>query len=105
MNKAGAKSWPITTFSYLYIRKDLTALGRSGAAVKAFAEFILSEEGQNMPEQFGFKPVPESIVTMGREVSGAGWPRVDRAWFQHLRRKYDESLSNLAFNFNLRSYI
>jgi len=87
-------------------RKDLTALGRSGAAVKAFAEFILSEEGQAMPEQFGFKPVPKSIVTMGTNVSGAGSPRVDRPRLvsvQHLKRRYEESLSNLAFNFNLRS--
>ena len=30
--------------------------------------------------------------------------RVDRAWFQRLKLKYDEPLSNFAFNFNLRLY-
>jgi len=31
-------------------------------------------------------------------------PQVDRAWFQRLALKCDESLSNFAFNFNLRRY-
>jgi len=30
--------------------------------------------------------------------------QVDRAWFQRLKPKYDEQLSTLAFNFNLRRY-
>ena len=28
----------------------------------------------------------------------------DRAWFQHLKLKHDEQLSNFAFNFNLHPY-
>ena len=28
----------------------------------------------------------------------------ERAWFQRLKVKYDEALSNSAFNFNLRRY-
>jgi hypothetical protein len=31
-------------------------------------------------------------------------PRVDRYWFQRLKLKYDEPLSNFAFTFNLRIY-
>ena len=64
MNKAGDSTWPITTFSYLYIRKDLTSLGRSGAAVKAFAEFVLSPEGQSMVSEFGFTGVPDNILAI-----------------------------------------
>ena len=30
--------------------------------------------------------------------------RVERAWFRRLTLKYDEPLSNFAFNFNLRRY-
>ena len=30
--------------------------------------------------------------------------RVDRSWSQRLKLKYDELLSNFAFNFNLRRY-
>ena len=66
MNKKGATTWPITTFSYLYIRKDLTALGRSGAAVKAFAEFVISKEGQAMVPEFGFDGVPENVLNIAR---------------------------------------
>jgi len=31
--------------------------------------------------------------------------RIDRAWYRRLKLKYDEPLSNFAFNFNLRHYI
>ena len=31
--------------------------------------------------------------------------RIDRAWLQHLKLKYDEPLSNFAINFNLCPYI
>jgi len=65
MNKAGAKAWPIVTFSYLYIRKDLTALGESGALVKAFAQMVLSPAGQKMVPEFGFSPVPETLRAAG----------------------------------------
>ena len=34
-----------------------------------------------------------------------GCPRVDRAWCQRLKLKYDEPLSSFAFNFNLRHYV
>ena len=64
MNKAGDSTWPITTFSYLYIRKDLTSLGRSGAAVKAFAEFVVSKEGQSMVPEFGFSKVPDNVLAI-----------------------------------------
>ena len=66
MNKGGDKTWPITTFSYLYIRKDLTSLGRSGAAVLAFAEFVISKEGQAMVPEFGFTGVPENVITLAK---------------------------------------
>ena len=32
-------------------------------------------------------------------------PRLDRVWFEFLTLKYDEALTNFAFNFNLRRYI
>jgi elongation factor 3 len=33
-----------------------------------------------------------------------GWPQADHAWFQRLKLKHSEPLSNFAFNFNLRRY-
>ena len=64
MNKPGALTWPITTFSYLYVRKDLTSMGRSGAAVKAFAQFLLSDEGQAMLPEFGFYGVSSAVKAL-----------------------------------------
>ena len=40
----------------------------------------------------------------GRCRLSPGSPRVDRAWFQRLKLKYDVPLSNFAFNFNLQPY-
>jgi ABC-type phosphate transport system substrate-binding protein len=61
----GEKTWPITAFSYMFIRKDLTSLGRSGPAVKAFAEMVLSTEGQAMLPDFGANAVPAAIIAKG----------------------------------------
>ena len=61
----GEKTWPIVAFSYLFIRKDLTNTGRTGPAIKAFAEIVLSAEGQGMLEEFGFEPVPAAIIAKG----------------------------------------
>ena len=41
---------------------------------------------------------------VGRCMLTPGWTRVGRAWFQRLKLKYDEPLSNVAFSFNLRRY-
>jgi hypothetical protein len=32
------------------------------------------------------------------------WPKLDRAWIQRVKLKYDESLSSFAYNFNMRRY-
>ena len=57
----GAQTWPITAFSYIFLRKDLTSFGRSGPAIKAFVEMVLSEEGQKWLPDFGFAAVPSEI--------------------------------------------
>ena len=65
LDLGGANTWPITAFSFMFIRKDLTSLGRSGPAVKAFAEMVLSPEGQGMLPQFGANAVPDAIIAKG----------------------------------------
>ena len=65
LDLGGEKTWPITAFSFMFIRKDLTSLGRSGPAVKAFAEMVLSTEGQAMLPDFGANAVPASIIEKG----------------------------------------
>jgi len=44
-------------------------------------------------------------ITVGRCRLTPVCPRIDRAWFQHLKLNDDEALSNSAHKFNLRRYI
>ena len=53
---------------------------------------------------------PDAMI-QGMRGRVVGWctlnpveARVERYWFQRLKLKYDELLSNFAFNFNLRHY-
>jgi ABC-type phosphate transport system substrate-binding protein len=68
MNQPGATTWPICTFSYLYLRKDMTdaSLLHTGPLVKAFAEFVLSAEGQGMVPEFGFNGIPASLLASAK---------------------------------------
>ena len=45
MNAAGDDTFPICTFSYLYIHKSM-ADSESARLLQAFATFVLSDEGQ-----------------------------------------------------------
>jgi len=79
MNQAGPVTWPICTFSYLYIKKDMSGWSgdeaKTAALVKAFAQFVLSEEAQDMLPEFGFVGLPPAILTKARTaVSGIQVP-------------------------------
>lgn len=93
LNQAGDNTWPISTFSYMYIRQDMSTaldginpgLNTDGATnpidkdtawlVKAFAEFVLSEEGQDMLPDFGFVKMPTSLLTKAKtELARVTWP-------------------------------
>merc|ERR1719487_1988647 len=59
----GAKTWPITMWSYVYVRKDLSNLDpRTAGLLKAFLEYTLSAEGQDSATEFGFSKVPPEIL-------------------------------------------
>jgi len=47
----------------------------------------------------------EEYIMVGRCRLTVSNPSRKRAWFQQLKLKCDEPLSNFAFNFNLRRYI
>ena len=72
MNQAGSITWPICTFSYLYIKKDMSSWSgeeaKTAALVKAFAQFVLSEEAQAMLPEFGFVGLPPAILTKARSA-------------------------------------
>ena len=66
LNAPGVNTWPIVTFSYIYINTNLTSEGQSGALAKAFVEFLLSDECQNSEDghlhEFGFKPLSSDLL-------------------------------------------
>lgn len=64
-NQAGTTTWPIVAISYIYLRKDLTAMGEKACLLKAFIEFILSAEGQKLLPAFGAVGVPQSVKDLG----------------------------------------
>lgn len=72
MDQAGPITWPICTFSYLYIKKDMSSWSgeeaKTAALVKAFAQFVLSEEAQAMLPEFGFVGLPADILTKARSA-------------------------------------
>lgn len=83
MDQAGDTTWPICTFSYMYIRKDMSQWddGPKAALVKAFAQFVLSDEGQGMLPDFGFKGIPTSLRTSARtQVDAISLPSGQTAW-------------------------
>eukprot|EP01130_Rhizamoeba_saxonica_P002365 TRINITY_DN12185_c0_g1_i1.p1 TRINITY_DN12185_c0_g1~~TRINITY_DN12185_c0_g1_i1.p1 ORF type:complete len:824 (-),score=194.20 TRINITY_DN12185_c0_g1_i1:45-2516(-) len=62
LNMDGENTWPITLFTYVYVRRDLTGLGESASLLVAFLEYALSESSQNtMDEVFGFVQLPTAV--------------------------------------------
>eukprot|EP01047_Picozoa_sp_COSAG01_P039189 COSAG01_NODE_3223_length_6394_cov_10.166005_4_plen_823_part_01 len=66
--------WPIVAISYLFVEKDLTRMGETGAAVKAFLEYSMSSEtgyssskgGQLFASDFSFVKLPDNLITLNK---------------------------------------
>jgi phosphate ABC transporter phosphate-binding protein len=65
-NQNGATAWPIVAISYVYVRKDLTALGQRACLVKAFLEYIISPEGQALLPAFGAVGIPTAVQDIAK---------------------------------------
>jgi ABC-type phosphate transport system substrate-binding protein len=59
-NKAGSGVWPICAFTYLHVRKTYTD-GETAALVRAFVEFMLSDEIQAAVKKFYFYPLDSTF--------------------------------------------
>jgi len=72
----GDTTWPITMFSYFYVEKDLTGLSADTAALlKAFITYTLSEEGQDLLEDFRFSKVPAEVLAYNTNtINSMTWP-------------------------------
>eukprot|EP00929_Paragymnodinium_shiwhaense_P060674 TRINITY_DN302_c0_g1_i6.p1 TRINITY_DN302_c0_g1~~TRINITY_DN302_c0_g1_i6.p1 ORF type:complete len:891 (+),score=136.06 TRINITY_DN302_c0_g1_i6:95-2767(+) len=60
-NQAGATTWPIVAISYIYLRKDVSAMGDKACLLKAFLEFVISDEGQALLPAYGAVGVPAAV--------------------------------------------
>src|SRR6185503_11940578 len=71
-NAPGAQSYPIASFSYLLLYKELSTNSRidSMEKAKALVEFVdwAITDGQGFAEELQYVPLPEQIVTLDKET-------------------------------------
>ena len=92
LDAPGATSWPMMTFSYLYVKKDMSGMGESGGLVRALVEFLLSEEGQGYLAEFGFIKVPEMLVAKGLAAVAAATYAADiKVW------EFEDASTTIAY--------
>ncbi len=65
MNADGDETFPICTFSYMYIHKSIPD-SESARLLQAFATFVLSDEGQGMLSEFGFVKLSTGTLAKSR---------------------------------------
>ena len=65
MNAAGDETFPICTFSYMYIHKKIQD-SESARLLQAFATFVLSDDGQGMLSEFGFVKLSTGTLAKSR---------------------------------------
>lgn len=68
LNSNGAQAYPIASFSYLLIYKNLTFLGSKATVVASFLNFILSDTQQNVSKTLDFAPLPTNIKYLNRQT-------------------------------------
>ncbi|KAH8071735.1 hypothetical protein JL721_4238 [Aureococcus anophagefferens] len=71
-NMPGEYTWPIVAVSYLYVRADQTATGAKGPLLKAFVEYVLSDDGQALLGDYNFEQAPQQWTFESATNKGAG---------------------------------
>ena len=75
INMGGAKTWPITLITYVYVRTDLSGLGSSGAVLLAFLDSVLRDQGQDLLEAYAFVKLPASLSSINiKTMEGLNLP-------------------------------
>ena len=73
MDAAGDTTFPICTFSYMYIH-ETQLNGESARLLEAFATFVLSDEGQGMLAEFGFvKLAADTLAKSRAALASVNW--------------------------------
>ena len=70
MNADGDETFPICTFSYMYIHKKIQD-SESARLLQAFATFVLSDDGQGMLSDFGFVKLSTATLAKSRAALAA----------------------------------
>ena len=70
-DQAGNVTWPISLVTYVYVRTNVVSLAESGPLLRAFLEYLLSDRGQKLVEDFGFSPLPTSLRDAVRTAIGS----------------------------------
>ena len=70
MNADGDETFPICTFSYMYIHKKIQD-SESARLLQAFATFVLSDDGQGMLSEFGFVKLSTATLAKSRAALAA----------------------------------
>lgn len=113
-NMPGDDTWPIVAVSYVYVRKDQTTTGTVGPLLKAFLQFIVSDEGQEMAEGYGFVGIPTAMVDVANaaianlelesgqtewtfeDATAAGTGQADYVFSGKRRSYYEYALGNVG---------
>jgi len=67
VNTPGDATWPIVTFSYMFVHEDLTAQGDEGGLIKSYLEVLFTDEGQTAAQSYGFTKLPASVIALNKE--------------------------------------
>ena len=62
-NQAGSTTYPIATFTYLLVYKDLTSLGNKSAGLIAFFQWIMTNSAQQIGISQGYVPLPANVLS------------------------------------------
>lgn len=62
-DQAGATTYPICTFTYLFVYSNITSYGAVGAGLVAFLQYMMTTTAQNMAPSIGYVPLPSSLLT------------------------------------------
>lgn len=67
-NMPGNVTWPIVAFSYIYFDTNQTKTGATGALLKAFLEYIISDEGQTLVTDYNFVGIPSAVMDVAQKA-------------------------------------
>jgi phosphate transport system substrate-binding protein len=66
---AGGGAYPITTYSWMFLYSEYPDPAK-GAAVRDFAQWGLSQPGQDYGAQLGYLPLSDDVIAIGKQALG-----------------------------------